>query len=154
MELNFLFQRVQLLDNHKVKEKYLRNLVYSLIIINIWTLYCLFSSYEKQVFYGFMLQKYFLKSVAAAVFFGTSIIVLRLILYKLVRFQNILKSNFVYSFLGVLNLWLFAIWLIVIFMRVNTFGFFDSFEILIFTSPLLISTFIFTDLYIYRLVYF
>ncbi len=135
-----------------MKEKYLRNLVYSLIIINVWTLYCLFSSYEKHVFYGFILQKYFLKSIIWAIFFGISIIALRLILYKLVRFQTVVKSSFVYSFFGVLNLWLFAIWLIIMFMRINTFGFFDLFEILIFISPLFISIFIFTDLYILKKV--
>ena len=130
-----------------MKVKYLRNLIHSLIVLNIWTLYCLFNSYEKQVFYGFILHKYFLKSIVVGIFFGISMIVLKLIFYNLTKFQNVLKSTFIYSFLGVFNLWLFAIESILLFMKIIAFGFYDLFEIFVFISPLLISIFIFIDLF-------
>jgi hypothetical protein len=133
-----------------MKEKHLKNLIYSLIIINSWTLYCLFDSYEDSVFRGFLLYKYFLKSIAVAIFFGILIIVLRLILHYLVNFKNKLKNTFLYTFLAVFNLWLFAIWLILIFMKITLFIFLSYFEIFILISPFLISLFLFIDLYIYK----
>jgi hypothetical protein len=118
---------------------------FSLVIINFWTLYGFFDYYtaDENSFSSLDLYLFYIFSFYFAIGMGLILLLIRASFYFKNKI-NIVKNNFFYIFCSAFNFNLFVIYLICTFLnvlRVNT-------EFIVFPiSTLLISSFIFVDIY-------
>ncbi len=126
-----------------MKSTFYKNLSISLVLIIIWILIGLFTSFVEYKVSEVSLYIYFLQSYIYSVGFGLLALLIRVVSLKWKRVLPKLNSHFIYLLIGVFNLMQFAVWMIVICKNLlKPIGFFD-YAILI--SCPIISAIIITD---------
>jgi len=102
-----------------MKERIYKYLLFSLCLINFWTLYGFFDFYLEPsgIFHGFGLMIFYFNSLLTSVGVGIVLLILRLALHLLKK-KNFLKANFLYILTGIFNVNLCLISLISICLEV------------------------------------
>jgi membrane protease YdiL (CAAX protease family) len=126
-----------------MKETIFRNLTFSLILTNIWSIWAFFIYFldNSTLFSGFGVWIFYIESSWILAGSGTILVLLRLFYFKKDK-KNKFVFNFIYSCIGTFNLLLFLIFLILICFGIIKGGFFEMF---FFANPV-IATFIFIDI--------
>jgi hypothetical protein len=87
-----------------MKEEIYKYLLFSLLLINFWTLYGFFDFYLEPsgIFHGFGLMIFYFNSLFISLGIGVFLLVLRLVICLLKK-KNFLKTNFFYILAGTFN---------------------------------------------------
>lgn len=95
----------EIYPNNNMKEKIYKYLLFSLLLINFWTLYGFFDFYLEPpgIFHGFGLGIFYFNSLFISIGVGILLLVLRLAIYLLKK-KNFLKTNFFYILGGTFNI--------------------------------------------------
>ncbi|KLT68455.1 hypothetical protein AB674_17450 [Flavobacterium sp. ABG] len=127
-----------------MKETLFKNLTFSLIITNIWTICAFFIYFFESPgwFHGFGVFGFYLNSCWVSGAIGVILILLRFFYFKNDK-KNKLSLSFLYCFFGIFNLLLFALFLILALFEITHGGFLDLF---LFANPIT-AVFILFDIY-------
>lgn len=88
-----------------MKEKIYKYLLFSLLLINFWTLYGFFDFYLEPsgIFHGLGLMIFYFNSLLISIGVGIVLLILRLMIHLLKK-ENFLKTNFFYILAGAFNI--------------------------------------------------
>lgn len=125
-----------------------KNISFSLIVIYTWILYNFFDYYNALQYSFSKLTLYFnfLNGMFLSVGLGIFLILMRTTFFRKKNIPKI-KNNFFYIFAGIFNLNLIIIWLISVIMKIIDF---DLGIIYLIFMNLIISIFIFADIYLIK----
>lgn len=132
-----------------MKEQYFKYTTLSFLLINIWLLFALFYYWivNPKILDYLDAGIYFYLSVFIAIGLGVLLILLR-VTYARKNKRISIKNNFFYIFLGIFNLNLLIIWTVIIIFKVLPF---NRYTIPFLISNLLVATFVFVDIYLYKI---
>jgi uncharacterized membrane protein len=132
------------MENIKNKQHY-KFIIFSFILINIWTLYGFFDYFTDKdlIFHGLGLFIFYIYSIFSCLIFGAILILLRILYFKKEQ-KNKLRTNFFYLFTGIFNTYIFIVWLVCLSLKILPI---DDPIIFYLLGNLVISIFILLDIY-------
>ncbi|KQS45826.1 hypothetical protein ASG38_14520 [Flavobacterium sp. Leaf359] len=106
------------MENIKNKQHY-KFIIFSFILINIWTLYGFFDYFTDKdlIFHGLGLFIFYIYSIFSCLIFGAILILLRILYFKKER-KDKLRTNFFYLFTGIFNTYIFIVWLVCLSLKI------------------------------------
>ena len=132
------------MENIKNKQHY-KFIIFSFILINIWTLYGFFDYFTDKdlIFHGLGLFIFYIYSIFSCLILGAILILLRFLYFKKER-KDKLRTNFFYLFTGIFNTYIFIVWVVCLSLKILPIN-----DPLIFylLGNLVISIFILLDIY-------
>jgi uncharacterized membrane protein len=132
------------MENIKNKQHY-KFIIFSFILINIWTLYGFFDYFTDKdlIFHGLGLFIFYIYSIFSCLILGAILILLRILYFKKER-KDKLRTNFFYLFTGIFNTYIFIVWVVCVSLKILPIN-----DPLIFylLGNLVISIFILLDIY-------
>lgn len=106
------------MENIKNKQHY-KFIIFSFILINIWTLYGFFDYFTDKdlIFHGLGLFIFYIYSIFSCLILGAILILLRILYFKKER-KDKLRTNFFYLFTGIFNTYIFIVWVVCLSLKI------------------------------------